>query len=433
MGFARPDADLSDAAPAAAGVAPAMPHAAAVASPAAAERDGSPPQTAGARPDPAAPAAAAGAPRWAVVGIFLLLLVGGLAFARAFLTPIILAFLLALVFSPVRRLLERSRIPAGLAAAIIVLGLVGALLAIGFLLSGPVSGWIEDAPRIGERLETRVREIRASLGGDEDAPSMEEVVKEVEAAAGAGAAGDAQEVVIQERSALGQLASGAPDALVQTAMVLVLLLFILASGDMFYEKIVHVMPTFRDKRRAMRIARDVERKLSRYLFTITVINGGLGAAIALAMWALDMPNPLLIGMLAWLLNYIPYVGALGGVAVTLAAGLLTFDTTGAALVPAGAYFLLTTIEGQFVTPYFVGRNLRLNTVVVFIAVAFWAWLWSVVGMLVAVPLLVTVRTFCENVPQLEPLGDFLSARGAEVEDDPDAAQPDPAGSPAAPA
>ena len=412
--------------------------------PATADRSGPSAESGGIRPNPAAPAGdpgseslpprpGAAAPRWAVVGIFLLLLVGGLAFARTFLTPVILGFLLALVFSPVRRALSRSRIPDGLGAAVIVLGLVAVLLLLGYLLSAPVTGWVEDAPRIGERLADRVREIRGSFGGDDDGPSMGEVVREVEEAAGAAGGGDAdvQEVVVQEESSLGRLASSAPDVVIQTVMVLVLLFFILASGDMFYEKIVHVMPTSGDKRRAMRIARDIERKLSQYLFTISVINAGLGAAIGLAMWALDMPSPLLFGLLGCLLNYVPYVGAIGGMVVTLAVGLLTFDSPAASLVPAATYYLLTAIEGQFVTPYFVGRNLRLNTVVVFIAVAFWAWLWSIVGMLVAVPLLVTVRTFCEHIPQLEPLGDFLSARGAEAEDEANAAPP--AGAGAAPA
>ena len=406
-----------------------MPQAAAV--PPTAERDGPP---AGDPRSKEVLPGAGGAPRWAVVGIFLLLLVGGLAFARTFLTPVILGFLLALVFSPVRRALSRSRIPDGLGAALIVLGLVAVLLLMGYLLSAPVAGWVEDAPRIGDRLADRVREIRASIGGDDDGPSVGEVVKQVEEAAGAaGGGGDVQEVVVQEESSLGRLASSAPDAVIQTVMVLVLLFFILASGDMFYEKIVHVMPTFSDKRRAMRIARDIERKLSQYLFTISVINAGLGAAIGSAMWALDMPSPLLFGLLGCLLNYVPYVGAIGGMVVTLAVGLLTFDSPAASLVPAAIYYLLTAIEGQFVTPYFVGRNLRLNTVVVFIAVAFWAWLWSIVGMLVAVPLLVTVRTFCEHIPELEPLGDFLSARGAEVEDEANAAQAAGAGTGATPA
>ncbi len=225
-----------------------------------------------------------------------------------------------------------------------------------------------------------------------------------------------QEVVVQEKGYLGLIASTAPSVLIQIVMVMVLLFFVLASEDMFYEKIVHVMPTFRDKRKAMKIARDIERKLSRYLLTISIINALLGVAVGLTMWACGMPNPLLFAMIGCLFNYVPYIGAIAGSMIALLVGLLTFGGVAAAIVPAIAYYLLTAIEGQFVTPYFVGRYLKLNTVVVFIAVAFWAWSWSVVGMLVAVPLLVTIRTFCEHIPRLEPFGDFLSARGAEVEE-----------------
>jgi len=115
-------------------------------------------------------------------------------------------------------------------------------------------------------------------------------------------------------------------------------------------------------------------------------------------------------------NYVPYLGALAGVAAALVVGLLTFSTPGATLLPPLVYFALTTIEGQFVTPYFVGRRLEMNTVVIFLSITFWAWLWSVMGMLLAVPLLVTLRAFCEHIPRLEPVGKFLAARGDESED-----------------
>lgn len=351
----------------------------------------------------------------AVIGIFLLLLIGGLGHARVFLMPVILSFLLTLVFSPVRRLMERARIPAGLAATVIVTCLATTILLIAYLLAGPVVTWVEQAPRIGAQLELRIRELRETVVEDEKGPSVDEVIARVEDTA-MPSDENALEVVIKEKGFLGTLAQEAPSIVVQLVMVLVLLLFILASGDMFYEKIVHVMPTFHDKRTAMQIARDIERKLSHYLLTISIINASLGLAIGLAMWLLGMPNPLLFAVVAFLFNFVPYIGAIAGSVLALVVGLLNFDSLIAGTIPAVAYYGLTAIEGQFLTPYFVGRNLKLNTVVVFVAVAFWAWLWSIVGMLVAVPLLVTIRTFCEHIPQLEPLGDFLSARGAEVED-----------------
>ena len=360
-------------------------------------------------------------PRWAVIGIFVFMCVGALAYAKVFLTPVILAFLLALVFSPVRRFLERRGLPTGLSATVIMLALLASIVTVGTLLSAPVRGWAEDAPQIGAQLEQRIRDIRTSFGADEEGTSIQEVVEQVSESVTPDAADEDApvEVVVQEGGMLSTVASTAPAILVQLILVLVLLFFLLASGDMFYEKIVHVLPRLSDKRRAVRITRDMERTLSSYLLTITAINMGLGVAVGLAMWALGMPDPLLFGVIAWLFNYIPYIGAVAGAGLALVVGLLTFDTTGQAIAPALAYYALTSIEGQFITPYLVGRNLKLNTVVVFIAVAFWAWLWSIVGMLIAVPLLVAMRVFCEHVPSLEPFGDFLSARGAEAEDDAD--------------
>jgi predicted PurR-regulated permease PerM len=152
-----------------------------------------------------------------------------------------------------------------------------------------------------------------------------------------------------------------------------------------------------------------------------MINAGLGLAIGTAMWLLGMPNPVLFGTMGFAFNYVPYVGSLTGVALTAIVGLITFDEIGLALISTATYFALTSVEGQLITPYFVGRRLEMNTVVIFLSVALWAWLWSVIGMLIAVPLLVAIRAFCEHIPQLEPLGDFLSARGIESAGEEDAA------------
>jgi predicted PurR-regulated permease PerM len=349
-------------------------------------------------------------PRWAVIGIFLLLLVGGIAAARAFLMPVVLGFLLALVFSPVRRFLERCGVSPGVSAFGIVGALVVVLMVGVIVLADPVSRWVDDAPAIGRQIERKLKSLMSST------KAVVEANKQINKMTAADQDADVQEVVVREPGFLANLAMLAPEILAQSAFVLVLLLFLLASGDMFYEKIVHVMPTFRDKRQAIRIAYDIERKLSRYLFTISLINAGLGIAIGIAMWWLGMPNPLLFGVIGFALNYVPYLGAVIGMAIATLVSLITFDDTSYALLPGLIYFALTAVEGQFVTPYFVGRRLEMNTVVIFLAVAFWAWMWSVMGMLVAVPLLVAIRAFCEHLPQLESVGNFLSTRGSEIVD-----------------
>ena len=349
-------------------------------------------------------------PRWAVIGIFLLLLVAALAQARDFVMPVVLAFLLTLVFSPVRRFLQRRRIPDTLSALLIVGTLVATLVSGVVLLAGPVQGWIADAPNIARELEWKTRSLMGT------AEAVLEAGKQVEEAASGTKDETVQEVVVREPGIFANLAWVAPTYLAQTVFTLILLLFLLSSGDMIYEKIVNVMPTFGNRRQAMRIAYDIERKLSHYLFTITAINAGLGVAVGTAMWLLDMPNPLLFGVMAFALNFVPYLGAVLGVIAAFMVGLLTFPMPAAAVVAALAYLALTTIEGQLVTPYFVGRRLEMNTVVIFLAITFWAWLWSIMGMLLAVPLLVTIRAFCEHIPTLTPVGKFLAARGSESED-----------------
>jgi predicted PurR-regulated permease PerM len=294
--------------------------------------------------------------------------------------PAILAFLLTLVFTPLRRTLNRLGVPSP-ACAVLVIATLSTGIGIGILmLSEPISNYVERAPLIGREIEAKLR-------------SLAEPVAEI-AEAGKNT---------------------------QAVFVLLLLFFLIASGDMFYEKLVHVLPTFTDKRRALRIAFDIERRLAHYLSTITLINALLGCAVGVAMWLLGMPTPELFGLLAFILNFVPYIGAVIGIVLSTAVALLTFSDPLMSLVVGGTYLALTSIEGQLITPYFVGRVLQLNTVIVFLAIALWAWLWSVVGMIIAVPMLVVVRVFAEHVEALEPLGDFLTARGAEAmqpEEDP---------------
>lgn len=351
---------------------------------------------------------------WAVIGIFLLLAVAAISFARDFLMPVVLAFLLALVFAPVRRFLERQGVASWISAMLITAGLVAGLLAVVFAFATPVSSWIERAPLFAAQLQWKLSTLRTPI---ESLMQASEKVKELASSGGAtGEQQDVQKVVVQNSGIAADLAEMAPAVAAQIVLTLVLLFFLIASGDMFYEKIVHAMPTLKDKRTSMRIAFDIERKLSHYLFTITVINACLGAAIGIAMWVIGLPQPFLFGIAGFLLNYIPYVGAITGVVLATLVGILTFFEVGRALLAGGVYMMLTFLEGYLVTPYFVGRRLRLNTVVVLMAVTFWAWLWSVVGMLIAVPILVAIRTFCDHIPQLENVGHFLASRKAEVED-----------------
>ncbi len=343
---------------------------------------------------------------WSIIILACLALLAALAIGRIFLVPVILAFLLALVFSPLCRWMWRRGIPQTVSAAAIVLSLLIGIVVASTSLAVPIANWIDDAPRITREVERKLKDITGI------AEAVMKASKQVEEATQP-KSNDADaplEVVVQEQGALSVIAFGTPLIAAQTAFVLILLFFVLASGSLFHERLVRVMPTFADKKRAIAIAYDIEREVSRYLLSITAINAGLGIAVGVAFALLGMPSPVLFGLLAFALNYVPFIGALIGTALAFAVALVSMDTAGDALFAAFVFWALTAIEGQFVTPWLVGRQLQLNTVVILVAVAFWAWLWSVMGMLMAVPLLVSFRVFCRHVPQLAPVEEFLSAR-----------------------
>ena len=199
-------------------------------------------------------------------------------------------------------------------------------------------------------------------------------------------------------------------------MTFVLLLFLLASGDMFYEKLVRVLPTLTDRKRGLRIAYDIEREVSRYLLTITIINFALGAVIGAGLFVLGMPNPILWGLIAALLNFVPYIGAITGMAVVSVVAMVSFPTLGHALLAPAFYMFCSAIEGQFITPALVGRRLQINAIAVFLAIVFWGWIWGVIGVFVAVPMLIVVKVFCRHIESLSGLDEFLSARDNPVPD-----------------
>ena len=194
------------------------------------------------------------------------------------------------------------------------------------------------------------------------------------------------------------------------AITFVLSLFLLASGTLFYEKIVQSFASLSEKKRALRIVYDVEREISRYLLTVALINGGLGVAVGLGLWAIGIPNPFVWGAAAALLNFLPYIGALATILFVAAIALVSLRQPVLRHARAGLGHPLQHHRGQVITPLVVGRRLEINAVAIFIAVAFWSWLWGFVGALIAVPLLVVIKVFCDHFDGLRHVGNFLSAQ-----------------------
>lgn len=336
-----------------------------------------------------------------LIGIFVIMLFSALYIARNVALPIVLAILLAITFSPVMRHLQRRGVPPVVTAVSLVLGLALASLSGLYLLSGPVMQWVDAAPAIGQQVQYKLLPLRRPIAA----------VKELSEAAGevdGGTDPTVQKVEVTEGVTLSVAAGGALRFLGMAGLTLTLLLFLLASGQAVHEKIVRVLPTFKDKKRALRLIYDVEHEVSQYLLTVTVINAGLGAVIATAMWLVGMPSPLLWGVAAALLNFIPYLGAVVGMTLVALVAIVSFGTLSEAALPPLLYLTATTIEGGIITPMVIGRRLAINTVAILLALALWGWLWGVVGALIAVPLLVATKAFCDHFEELKDWGEFLS-------------------------
>ena len=337
----------------------------------------------------------------ALSGIFILLLLFVVSVTRGLLLPIILAFFLSFLFAPLVRRLSRWHIPEALGAALVFVTVFGVLSAGLYELSGPATEWIARAPQSLPQIRNKLRGFLRPM------EEVAQATEQVEELAQMGDADKVQQVEIQQPG-LGQLVfTKTQEFLAGTAVMFVLLYFLLASGDLFLRKLVSVLPRLEDKRRAVEIVRQIEDDLSAYLLTVTLINAGLGIAIGFAMHLLGMPNPILWGVMAGFLNFIPYVGSLVGMSAVSVVALLTFDTLDSVFFVPLAYFLLTTCEAYLVTPTVLSRRLTLNRVAIFLWLVLWGWLWGVAGVLISVPLLATLKIMCDRIEPLLPIGEFL--------------------------
>lgn len=349
-----------------------------------------------------------------LVGIFILMAIYALYFASAFFMPVILAFLLTLTLTPIVRFLRKHGVPDVLSASLLVFLSICLVASAGYLLSGPVIDLINNTSSIGQQLTERLEQLRRPF------ERIMQIAHQIEGMTETSQEPDVQRVALAQSGILSSAAGNVLSAGTSITIVFVLSLFLLASGTMFYEKIIQSFTSLSEKKRALRVVYDVEREISHYLLTVAVINAGLGAVTALGLWALGMPNPLVWGAAAALLNFLPYVGPLIIIVVVAVIALVSFDTIAYALLAPAFVLLCDIVEGQFVTPMVVGRRLEINAVAIFIAIAFWSWLWGFVGALMAVPLLVVIKVFCDHFDGLSHVGNFLAAQqtAVVVEDDP---------------
>jgi predicted PurR-regulated permease PerM len=362
------------------------------------------------RPAPNATGARIGSP--AVAGILILMVLAALYLARDLVLPVVMAVILSLVFLPLVRAMKRIFIPAPLGAGIIVLALLATFLGGTYLLAEPASTWLKQAPQGLREIEFKLLRVSGAVKEAASASAqVEDMTKQI--ASGSSEGEQTQEVVVKAPTLASTVVDYLRKFAVITISTLMLLYFLLASEDIFLRKTVAASTRRSDKKRAVDIAQQVEAEVSTYLLTVTMINIGLGCMVALLMYLLGVPNPLLWGVIAGVLNFIPYLGDIATTIILLIVGLLTFDELWRAALVPGAFCLVTAMEGYLITPLIVGRRMNLNPVIIVLSVLMWGWMWGIPGALLAVPILIAVKTWCDRVQSLQVFGEFLggNARG----------------------
>jgi len=330
-----------------------------------------------------------------LVVIAAVLVVGSLHLAKSAVVPILFAVFLAMLLSPVVALVRRLGVPRALAAGIVVTSLI-AVVGLGLNATWrPARDWLDAAPDTMRTLERKLRPVTRFIA------KVESVSEQAERVTDPGATRNdatAPATAAEKKSAI----VNTQEWLIAILTTLMVTYFLLAAGPSLLMKIEATQRARQPNTRLLRVVTAISNDLSRYFATITLINVMLGIATTVTMYWLGMPNPLLWGVVAFVLNYVPYAGPAATLVLLTVVAVVSFDGLGKALAVAGCYLVLTAFEGQVVQPILVGRRLDVSPLVVFLSLWFGGWLWGIAGVALAVPLLVAGKALRLELRASEP-------------------------------
>lgn len=333
-------------------------------------------------------------------GLFVLACMAALYVAAEIVLPLILAIMLKLLLQPFVRLLERIHIPRGIGAilsVLLVLGLLGGAIS---MLAGPAAAWAGKLPEA-------IPKIRDSLSFlQQPIDAVQNLIKQFEGLTG-GNGGGSSGPPVKPTAVFGAVLSGSAAATSGLFTTLLILFYMLVSGEIFLRRLVEILPNFKDKRSAVELSIDIERNVSAYLLTVSCINTLVGIATGCVMWLCGVANPVLWGAMALLLNFVPILGPMVGIVIFLMASVLSLGVSWWAVLPVGLYLGIHILEGEIATPMLLAHRFTINPVAMILALIFWYWMWGVAGAILAVPLLAVTKIICDDLRPLRALGHLL--------------------------
>lgn len=322
-----------------------------------------------------------------------------LYFAKPIMLPLAGAFIISVMLAPLTGRLVKVGFSQQIAAGAVTACAFAAIISLLVFTGRPAMAWVERAPEL-------VVEAREKLSGIEKAvTTMKEVSEKVEEMANVGAdEGEAEVVSIKDREGAKGVTKAAPGAIIQFLFTWVLVFFFLSERNEFRRKLAAANPSVGAKLRAMRMFANIEQRIGSYMLTMAAINAFLGLSLAAALWAVGMPSPHVWGLLAAVLNFIPYIGPAILTVLLGLSGIVHYDDSLMALAPAGIFILLNFIESNFLTPMIMGVKMKITPIAIIVSVSLLTFLWGAVGGVLAIPLLLIFKAVCDATPALGPVG-----------------------------
>jgi len=321
----------------------------------------------------------------ALIGLFVIAVLWCAYVARPVIVPVVLAWVIATIVLPVIKRMQDYGVPRVASAIAVTLALALAIAFLLVLLSTPVSLWLGRASEVGVLLQQKLKSMNQPLA------VLDEVRKALNAVGASVGSGQATLKVEQQSEAMvTTIFSIVTPAVSQFVLCIGALVFYLVYQQRLRSAVVYLLNDHETRLATLRTLTDIDEQMTTYFGTFTIVNVCLGLVTVVLTWAVGLPNPLLWGVLAGVLNYVPYLGPAIVTGTLGVIGLLTFPTLGEAVVAPAIFLAIVSIEGQFLTPALMGRRLELNPFAVFLAIAFCTWLWGPVGAFVAVPLLIAL-------------------------------------------